>query len=100
MQSHGIKVKEVKAGQRAALNLSGIGKEEVQRGNQLAMPESLLSGYMINAIIVVIKNTSTHLKNRTRVRLHLGTQELIGRIVLLEDESLSPGEYGNGSVSF
>ncbi|GIT09062.1 MAG: hypothetical protein CM1200mP30_26920 [Pseudomonadota bacterium] len=34
-------LKEVQAGQRAALNLTGIAKEEVQRGNQLAMPESL-----------------------------------------------------------
>ena len=92
MQSHGIKVKEVQAGQRAALNLTGIAKEEVQRGNQLAMPESLLSGYMINASLSLLKDASTPLKNRTRVRLHLGTQELIGRIVLLEGESLSPGE--------
>ena len=92
MQSHGIKVKEVRAGQRAALNLTGIAKEEVQRGNQLAIPESLLSGYMINASLSLLKDASTPLKNRTRVRLHLGTQELIGRIVLLEGESLSPGE--------
>ena len=92
MQSHGIKVKEVQAGQRAALNLTGIAKEEVQRGNQLAMPESLLSGYMINASLSLLKDASNPLKNRTRVRLHLGTQELIGRIVLLEGESLSPGE--------
>ena len=36
MQSHGIKVKEVQAGQRAALNLTGIAKEEVQRGNPVS----------------------------------------------------------------
>jgi len=98
MQSHGIKIKEVQAGQRAALNLTGIAKEEVQRGNQLAIPESLLSGYMINASLSLLKEASTPLKNRTRVRLHLGTQELIGRIVLLEGESLSPGE--NAMVQF
>ena len=92
MQSHGIKVKEVQAGQRAALNLAGIAKEEIQRGNQLAKPESLLTGYMINASLSLLKDAPTPLKNRTRVRLHLGTQELIGRIVLLEGESLSPGE--------
>ena len=92
MQSHGIKVKEVKAGQRVALNLTGIGKEEVIRGNQLAKTESLISGYMINASLSLLKNVSNPLKNRSRVRLHLGTQELIGRIVLLEGQSLSPGE--------
>lgn len=92
MQSHGIKLKEIQAGQRAALNLAGIAKEEVQRGSQLAKPESLLSGYMINASLYLLKDASTPLKNRTRVRLHLGTQELIGRIILLEGKSLSPGE--------
>ncbi len=92
MQSHGIKVKEVQAGQRAALNLAGIAKEEIQRGNQLAKPESLLTGYMINASLSLLKDAPSPLKNRTRVRLHLGTQELIGRIVLLEGESLSKGE--------
>jgi len=92
MQSQGIKVKNVMAGQRVALNLTGIRKEEVLRGNQLAQPESLLSGYMINASLSLLKDASTPLKNRTRVRLHLGAQELIGRIVLLEGESLSPGE--------
>ena len=92
MQSHGIKVKEVQAGQRAALNLAGIAKEEIQRGNQLAKPESLLTGYMINASLSLLKDAPTPLKNRTRIRLHLGTQELIGRIVLLEGESLSPDE--------
>ncbi len=92
MQSHGIKVKEVKAGQRVALNLTGIAKEEVVRGDQLAKPESLLSGYLINASLSLLKDALTPLKNRTRVRLHLGTQELIGRIVLLEGQSLSPGE--------
>ena len=56
MQSHGIKVKEVKAGQRVALNLTGIGKEEVMRGNQLAKSESLISGYMINASLSLLKN--------------------------------------------
>ncbi len=92
MQSHGTEVKEVKAGQRVALNLTGITKEEVFRGNQLADPESLLSGYMINASLSLLKDASTPLKNRTRVRLHLGTQELIGRIILLEGKSLLPGE--------
>ena len=92
MQSHGIKVKEVKAGQRVALNLTGVAKEEILRGDQLAKPKSLLSSYLINASFSLLKDTLSPLKNRTRVRLHLGTQELIGRIILLEGESLSPGK--------
>ena len=92
MQSHGNVVKEVYTGQRAAFNLAAITKEEIQRGNQLAKPKSLLTGYMINASLSLLKDALSPLKNSSRVRLHLGSQELIGRIILLEGETLSPGE--------
>ena len=92
LQAHGQGVKLVHAGQRAALNLAGITKEKIQRGDQLAKPESLLPSYMLNASLTLLEDVSAPLKNRTRVRLHLGSREVFGRIVLLEGESLSPGK--------
>ncbi|MCS5545452.1 MAG: selenocysteine-specific translation elongation factor [SAR324 cluster bacterium] len=92
LQAHGQGVKLVHAGQRAALNLAGITKEKIQRGDQLAKPESLLTSYMLNASLTLLEDVSAPLKNRTRVRLHLGSREVFGRIVLLEGESLSPGK--------
>ena len=92
LQAHGKAVNEVFAGQRAALNLAGISKEEIQRGDQLAKEKSLLTSYMINASLTLLEDVSTVLKNRTRIRLHLGSQEVFGRIVLLEGETLSPGK--------
>jgi selenocysteine-specific elongation factor len=98
LQAHGKAVNEVFAGQRAALNLAGISKEEIQRGDQLAKEKSLLTSYMINASLTLLEDVSTALKNRTRIRLHLGSQEVFGRIVLLEGETLSPGK--NALVQF
>jgi selenocysteine-specific elongation factor len=98
LQAHGQAVNEVFAGQRAALNLAGIAKEEIQRGDQLAKEESLLTSYMLNASLTLLEDVSTALKNRTRIRLHLGSQEVFGRIVLLEGETLSPGK--NALVQF
>ncbi|MBT3214391.1 MAG: selenocysteine-specific translation elongation factor [Deltaproteobacteria bacterium] len=92
LQAHSQTVNEVFAGQRAALNLAGISKEEIQRGDQLAKEESLLTSYMLNASLTLLEDVSSALKNRTRIRLHLGSQEVFGRIVLLEGETLSAGK--------
>ncbi|MCH7477409.1 MAG: selenocysteine-specific translation elongation factor, partial [SAR324 cluster bacterium] len=48
LQVHGEQVETVSAGQRAAINLVGVAKEEIQRGDQLAAPNSLLTGYLLN----------------------------------------------------
>ena len=98
LQAHGQAVNEVFAGQRAALNLAGITKEKIQRGDQLAKSESLLTSYMLNATLTLLEDVSVPLKNRTRIRLYLGCKEVFGRIVLLEDKILSPG--GKALVQF
>ena len=92
LQAHGQEAKVVYAGQRAALNLSGIPKEKIQRGDQLAQPESLLTSYLLNASLTLLEDVAAPLKNKTRVRLHLGSREAFGRIILLDGESLSPGK--------
>ena len=91
LQTHGNTVKQVFAGQRGALNLAGISKEEIRRGDQLAKTESLLTGYMLNASLTILEDVTIPLKNRTRIRLHLGSQEVFGRIILLENDILAPG---------
>ena len=92
MQIHGNNTDIVYAGQRAALNLAGVKKEEIKRGDQLAEERSLLSSYMLNATFVLLDDISEDLKNRTRIRLYLGSNEVIGRIIILEDSKLSPGK--------
>ncbi len=92
LQAHGHPVKTVHAGQRAALNIAGISKEEIQRGDQLAQAESLLTSYMLNASLTLLDDAAAVLKNRTRIRLYLGSREVFGRLVLLEGDTLSPGE--------
>ncbi|MDH4246906.1 MAG: selenocysteine-specific translation elongation factor [Deltaproteobacteria bacterium] len=92
LQVHGRPVEVAEGGQRVAVNLSGVGKEEINRGDQLAAPESLLSSYILNVELRLLEDAPRDLTQRTRIRLHLGTQEVMGRIVLLEEESLAPGE--------
>ena len=92
LQVHGEQVEEVLAGQRAAINLTGVSKEEIQRGDQLAAPDSQLNSYLLNVELRLLDTIPRDLTQRTRVRMHLGTREVLGRIVLLEEESFTPGE--------
>ena len=92
LQVHGRQVERVEAGQRAAINLTGVSKEEILRGHQLAEPDSLLTSYLLNVELKLLEDIPRDLTQRTRIRLHLGTQEVIGRIGLLEGERFRPGE--------
>jgi selenocysteine-specific elongation factor len=92
LQVHGAAADAVEAGQRAAINLTGIEKDEIQRGDQLAAPDSLLTSFLLNVELRLLGDIPRDLTQRTRVRMHLGTREVMGRIVLLEGESFRPGE--------
>jgi selenocysteine-specific elongation factor len=92
LQVHGRPAERVFAGQRAAINLAGVEKAEIARGDQLAAPDALLISYLLNVELRLLPEVPRDLTQRTRVRLHLGTSEVIGRLVLLERETFAPGE--------
>ena len=91
IQVHGQDVQEVEAGHRTAINLQGLEKEFVTRGDILASPNSLFPSFMLDADFTYLSSNTKPLKNRTRVRVHLGTAEIMGRLVLLEHEEAMPG---------
>ncbi|MEW6410695.1 MAG: selenocysteine-specific translation elongation factor [Nitrospirota bacterium] len=91
IQSHNIKVQEAFAGQRTALNLQGIEKEEIVRGDAVTLPGMMTPTFMLDASFHLLKD-SPPLKNRTRIRLHIGTSEAIGRILILDRDEIAPGE--------
>ncbi|WP_053956997.1 selenocysteine-specific translation elongation factor [Inediibacterium massiliense] len=92
LQVHGKNVDTSYAGQRVAMNLANIKKEEIFRGNVLAQVRSMESSMMIDVKMRLLKHTNRILKNRDRVRLYHGTSEILCRIVLLDREELNPGE--------
>lgn len=92
MHVHNEKVPTAYAGQRVAINLQGIELAEVSRGELLATPGALAPSYRIDARLRLIKSSKRSLANWNRVRFHLGTDEAMGRVVLLDREQLNPGE--------
>ncbi|MEN8256651.1 MAG: selenocysteine-specific translation elongation factor [Thermodesulfobacteriota bacterium] len=98
IQSHSQSVDMVEAGKRTAINVQGVEKEHIHRGNMLVTPGCLEPTYMLDTSFLYLSSCEKPLKNRTRVRVHLGSAEIMGRVVLLEDEVLAPGVETNVQI--
>ncbi len=92
IQNHNLDVTEAYAGQRVALNLTGIDKSNLHRGDVLAKEESMKSTMMLDVDFSLLKSAPRPLTNWTRLRLYQGTKEVLCRIVLLDREELQPGD--------
>jgi len=93
LQSHSESLKTAFAGQRVAINLQGIEKEEIHRGDVLAAPDKIKPASVIDAKVELLKDISLpKLHSRSLVHFHIGTSELIGRIILYNREELKPGD--------
>lgn len=98
LQKHGKQSKSIEIGDRGAINLLGVHREEIQRGDVIATPQCGVSSTRFDAQLKMLKNSVWELKDQSRVRLHVGTSEILARIRLLEQNPLKPGE--NGFVQF
>lgn len=92
IQIHGKSVEEVEAGHRTAINLQGVEVSEIGRGMVLAPSEALEPTYMLDCHFLYLGLNSKPLKHRTRVRIHLGTAEVLGRVSILDRDEVQPGE--------
>ena len=92
VQVHRLSVDEALAGQRTAINLQAVEKAALERGDVLARPESLHPTARLVAEFSLLEDAPGPLKHRQRVRCHLGTAEVMGRLVLLEAGEVVPGQ--------
>jgi selenocysteine-specific elongation factor len=92
LQSHGNATETARAGRRVAVNLGGIDHAEIVRGELLAKPETLRTTQILNAAVDVLPASPRPLRTRQRVRIHLGTAEVLARVrVLNETGEIAPG---------
>jgi selenocysteine-specific elongation factor len=94
IQNHGKDVESIGSGNRCAINLAGIEKNEVKRGCVVATPNTLVVTKLIDVEVKYLKRNTKILKNNQRVRLHHGTKEVICRVKLLDKNEIKPGENG------
>ncbi len=91
LQSHGESIEKAYAGQRVAINLQGVQKEELKRGAVVVEPDRFNPTHAIDAELILLKDAPV-LKNKSRVHFHLSTSEAIGRVILYDCNELKPGE--------
>ena len=95
LQSHGKDVKSVKPGDRSAVNLSGVERHHLKRGSQIVSAGFLEPLTSFGAEIKMTTGTKRKLKHEQRVRIHLGTDEVMGRVLIVSSDgqkSINPGE--------
>ncbi len=92
LQCHGRPVEATVAGQRTAVNLQGVERAAIERGDVLGLPGALLPAVLVDAALELLKDAPRPLKARDRVRFHIGTSEVMARVLLLDRSALEPGE--------
>lgn len=92
IQVHSESVQEADAGTRTAINFQGLDKASVLRGDILSTPDDLVESYMVDGQFQYLNSNAKPLKNRTRIRFHTGTSEILGYLILLDRKELLPGE--------
>ncbi|MBP5749920.1 MAG: selenocysteine-specific translation elongation factor [Firmicutes bacterium] len=91
LQVHGRPVEAAYAGQRTAVNLAGIKKEDIARGNVLAAKDSLHPASMIDVKLTDLADSHRTILNGSRLHLHYGSAEVLCKAVLLDRDALDPG---------
>jgi selenocysteine-specific elongation factor len=91
LQAHGRSVTESSAGQRTAVNLQGVDRAAVERGNVLGLAGTLVPSTLVDGTLELLPDAPRPLKTRDRVRVHAGTSEVMARVLLLDRQELVPG---------
>ena len=92
LQTHGHPVPEARAGQRTAMNLQGLERAAVARGDVVGPPGALVASVLVDGTLELLPDAPRPLKSRDRIRFHAGTSEIMARVLLLDRAELSPGE--------
>lgn len=94
IQVHEKNVELAQAGQRTALNLSGVKVTDLKRGDILTVAGNLTKSFIADAKIKVLADYNRPLKLWDRVRVYIGTNEVMARVVPLGVEEILAGEEG------
>jgi len=93
-------VEEARAGERVALNLQGIERDELERGVVVARPNTLVESIRVDALLLFLGVPIRPLRSGMVLRFHTATMERNARLFILERDSVQPGEEAVVQFSF
>ena len=92
IESHNQAVQEVGVGRRAAVNLQGVEKEAVSRGDVVTHAGVLAASRMVDVDLLLLPHVPHPVASQSKALIHVGTSQVTGTIILLDREELLPGE--------
>jgi selenocysteine-specific elongation factor len=92
LQVHGSEASKTRAGMRCAMNLAGVGVNEVRRGDVIVHENTITPSHLIDFRFRYLKSSKAPLKSRTRVLVHHGTTQRMAALVLVDKSELQPGQ--------
>jgi len=99
VQVHGGEVAEATYGQRVALNLAGVERQDVQRGHVVCDSRLERVTDRVDAWVEIRPAAGRKVESHDVVRLYLGTAEVIGKLVLVDGrDALAPRQSGYGQL--
>ena len=100
INSHNNVSKSVSIGQRAAINFQNLDREDLKRGYQVVDKNFFGKVNSIIAEIEILDSIEKPIKKNQRIRVHIGTSEVIGHIFLFGQQNLKGGENGTVLINF
>ncbi len=94
LQTHKTKLEVARPGSRVAVNISGVDKSQVQRGDVLAYPGQLRPTTLVDVQYRHLPDADAPLKHHTQVKFFVGATEVLARARVLGVSELKPGEEG------
>lgn len=95
VQVHGSSVRVAQSGQRTAVNLAGVDAASIERGMVLAETGRLRPVQIIDVQLEALRSAPRGIRSRSRVRIHIGSGEILGRVKVLNNRGeIPPGETG------
>jgi selenocysteine-specific elongation factor len=94
LQTHRTKRDVALPGSRVAVNLTGIGKDEVKRGDVVTLPGRVGSTILFDAAYRQLPDVDAPLKHNMEVKLFVGANEVVARTRVLGSQQIEPGQEG------
>ena len=92
LQVHNETSERAVAGQRTAINLQGISKTAIRRGDLLACPDTFEPSNRFDVLLKYLPSARAKIKDRLLTRFHIGTAQILSRLILVGKKEIEPGE--------
>lgn len=92
IQTYGNDVEQAVAGQRTAINLNGVRKEDIRRGDVIAAKGAVSVTGMLDVKLKIFDSSERMVLNNSRVHLYCGSKEVLTKVILMDRDALSAGE--------